>query len=574
MKLFSKSRPFNLRYIANSPILWYQPGEQSVRKGQETEKIKHRFVPCCEALMTKIDSKLDPLRVKPEWEQPKVVIVGAGMAGLSAAASLAQGGIKNIVILEAKQRAGGRIHSCRLGNVTVELGSEFIEGSCIANPVYNLACMGRVILCSPERYKPYPEEYVTYDGRTIIPETNVAETINEILFEAAGIFTSKKDNYKNTNLEEFIMDRLTKKLYRDLNPDQRYDFLLIANGILNQIRTRWGADLSMLSLEQYGSQLTAPGGDIRLLRGASTILDPLISELPQNCIKYGKPVQCIRWSTVKSVLPRAVVSCCDGTDIDADYVICTVSLGVLKEYSETLFQPRLPGYKRKAIESLGYGNVNKIFVEYDRPFWVKAQETKLKIAWATDQLKIRDNWVKGIGLIQEVKGRGNVLMCVVSGKEAVWTEEISDLQLAEEFTIFLRQVTGDPSIPCPIRINRSKWKSDVNFYGARTYMKVGSLPRHNCDLAVPLPGLCVDVPPIICFAGEATVPGHSSTMNGARISGIREAHRILGLTMEFHGPPRYQHLPPEIPSCDSWDTYTHDVHLEAVQPKEIRKTKK
>lgn len=46
----------------------------------------------------------------------------------------------------------------------------------------------------------------------------------------------------------------------------------------------------------------------------------------------------------------------------------------------------------------------------------------------------------GISVIEEVEGRGNVLMTTISGKEAKWTENLSDSQLAEEFTIFLRQV--------------------------------------------------------------------------------------------------------------------------------------
>lgn len=87
--------------------------------------------------------------------------------------------------------------------------------------------------------------------------------------------------------------------------------------------------------------------------------------------------------------------CCDGTEVDADYVICTVSLGVLKEQADVLFSPNLPNSKKNAINNLGFGYVNKIFTEYAKPFWVKTQEPKFKIAWATEQLKARDNWVKG-----------------------------------------------------------------------------------------------------------------------------------------------------------------------------------
>lgn len=54
--------------------------------------------------MTKIPKSLEPIKLKPEWPKPKVVVVGAGMAGLSAAAELVNGGITNVIVLEAKQR--------------------------------------------------------------------------------------------------------------------------------------------------------------------------------------------------------------------------------------------------------------------------------------------------------------------------------------------------------------------------------------------------------------------------------------------------------------------------------------
>lgn len=52
------------------------------------------------------------------------------------------------------------------------------------------------------------------------------------------------------------------------------------------------------------------------------------------------------------------------------------------------------------------------------------------------------------------------------------------------------------------------------------------------------PGTCEPIPPILLFAGEATIPGHYSTVHGARLSGIREAERIIQLTKRFSGPPR------------------------------------
>ena len=43
--------------------------------------------------------------------KPKVVVLGAGMAGLSAAAQLCDSGLFDVTVLEAMDRPGGRIHS-------------------------------------------------------------------------------------------------------------------------------------------------------------------------------------------------------------------------------------------------------------------------------------------------------------------------------------------------------------------------------------------------------------------------------------------------------------------------------
>lgn len=111
-------------------------------------------------------------------------------------------------------------------------------------------------------------------------------------------------------------------------------------------------------------------------------------------IRYCKPVSCIRWGAISDSCPRAVVKCCDGEEFPADYVIVTVSLGVLKHQHDKLFCPALPAEKVEAICKLGYGYVNKIFLEYARPFWVW-KEGGIKLAWSADELADRCDWVKG-----------------------------------------------------------------------------------------------------------------------------------------------------------------------------------
>ena len=69
----------------------------------------------------------------------EVIIVGSGLAGLSAAAHLVENGVKEICVLEAKNSLGGRIRTIGVNGSPLELGAQYIHGACSANSVFNLA---------------------------------------------------------------------------------------------------------------------------------------------------------------------------------------------------------------------------------------------------------------------------------------------------------------------------------------------------------------------------------------------------------------------------------------------------
>lgn len=331
--------------------------------------------------------------------------------------------------------------------------------------------------------------------------------------------------------------RIQQELQR-FPEEQRYDVSRILYGLTNSLRYVAGEDLSKVSADNYGSSIGIPGGSVQIPLGFVGVLSPLLRELPECCVKFGKPVGLIRWGAVQSRKkgPRAVVQCCDGEEYCADYVIVTVSLGVLKEHADKMFCPALPGSKMEAIGALGYGNVDKIFLDYAKPFWVW-KEGGIKFAWSSDELAHRTDWTRGLVSIEEVDNSKHVLCAFICGPESVVMEHATDEEVAEGITRLLRQFTGDASLPYPSTILRSKWASDPYFCGSYSFMNLNSNVGHQCDLSCPVPGSCDPVPPILLFAGEATCAGHHSTVHGARLSGIREAERVVQLTKKFGGPP-------------------------------------
>lgn len=70
--------------------------------------------------------------------EPSVIIVGAGAAGIAAYSKLYSAGFKNILILEAEARIGGRVHTVEFGDSIVDLGGEWCHGQ-EGNIVWKLA---------------------------------------------------------------------------------------------------------------------------------------------------------------------------------------------------------------------------------------------------------------------------------------------------------------------------------------------------------------------------------------------------------------------------------------------------
>ncbi|KAL2723734.1 peroxisomal N(1)-acetyl-spermine/spermidine oxidase-like isoform X1 [Vespula maculifrons] len=492
--------------------------------------------PC--AKVAKFEScQLDPCTLDPCKPEPSVIIIGAGMAGLSAAHRLAQCGLQKFTILEATDRPGGRIHSCWLGDVVAEMGATWIEGGCVTNPVFTLAAQEGLLKAPLSRPEPNHGLFCTSDGRAIdLPVSIIAyHTFRQIEQQAAALFSLGCGRTHGTLLN-FMGVRIQQELH-NFPEEQRYDAARVMYGLTNFIRCRCGDDLSLVSADQFGSYIEIPGGNVRVPLGYVGVLAPLLRDLPSCCLKYCKPVSSIRWGVVDDSCPRAMVKCCDGDEYPADYVIVTLSLGVLKHQHDKLFCPALPPEKIDAITKLGYGYVNKIFLEYARPFWVW-REGGIKLAWSADELADRCDWVKGISFIEELPCSQHVLCAWICGREAAEMELCSDEEIVDSITRLLRQFTGDPTLPYPANILRSKWCSDQYFAGSYSYMAMNSTVNNQCHLATPIPGTCEPVPPILFFAGEATIPGHYSTVHGARLSGIREAERIIQLTKRYGGPPQ------------------------------------
>ncbi|XP_014293157.1 protein anon-37Cs-like [Halyomorpha halys] len=433
---------------------------------------------------------------------------------------------------------GGRIWTKNFGISSVDLGASGIRGACSANPTYNLACLDEAI--------PFPVERLPeFVGDSCFDSTG-RSIKHKVFFAAADFFnkivTAARNKYEiapeNKDLLSFFKEKIQEVVPLFPAPDQKAAEVMLFS-LANDVRQTLGTPLRTIPLNRYGMWKAFPGGVVAVHPGMSRILNPLLRLVSPDRIKYGKIVEKIVWTQVGPNRPRAVVSIKGDTFEEADYVIVTLPLGVLKETCEAMFQPRLPPEKLAAIKILEVGHLSKIILKYKNPFWIKGEGT-IRLGWDKKQVIERLHWTNCISTIEECPTANDVLTVVVSGPEAVQVECLDPCQLAKDVTGLLRRFLENWTIPMPVQVYCTQWKNNPFFRGATTFITMGSSEKDLVKMARPLAER--GRPPTVLFAGDGCVPNMTG-MCSARLSGVLEAERILKLTKCFCGPPPTHWLP-------------------------------
>ncbi|QIW95841.1 hypothetical protein AMS68_001359 [Peltaster fructicola] len=234
------------------------------------------------------------------------------------------------------------------------------------------------------------------------------------------------------------------------------------------------------------------------------------------------------------------IVCTNGKVIEADEVILTAPLGVLK--SDMIdFDPPLPDWKQGAIERMGFGLLNKVVLVYDAPFWDESRdmfgllnEPEEKDSLDPQDYEARRGRFYLIWNASRISGRP-MLMALMAGHAAQQAETTDTASLLCEITERLRKVfTLD--VPAPREVIVTRWRHDP--YARGTYSYVAQKTQGNdYNLMAKSVGN-------LHFAGEATCGTHPATVHGAFLSGLRAAADVMDtmmgpieLPMPLVGPP-------------------------------------
>ncbi|KAK4185530.1 putative lysine-specific histone demethylase 1 [Podospora australis] len=318
-----------------------------------------------------------------------------------------------------------------------------------------------------------------------------------------------------------VTDKVIQQ-YRDLVDLTAQDFRLMNWHIAN---------LEYSNATNY-NQLSLQGWDIDAgneWEGSHTMVIGGYQSLPKGLLQLPTPLDLRQKSPVKKITyspagtGAAKVECEDGYTVEADYVVNTIPLGVLK-HGNVQFEPPLPSWKSDTIERLGFGVLNKVILVFKEPFWDQSRDIfgVLRHPLNRHTLDQKDyasqrgrffQWFN----ISRTSGLP-VLLALMAGDAGYDTEQTCNDDLVREATDILRSVYG-PKVTNPVEAVVTRWASDK--FARGSYSSAG--PAMKIDdydtMARPVGNLY--------FAGEHTCGTHPATVHGAYLSGLRAASEVL-----------------------------------------------
>jgi polyamine oxidase len=432
----------------------------------------------------------------------RVVVVGAGMAGLVAARLLQDSGFA-VTVLEARTRNGGRVWTDDRLGASLDLGGSWIHGV-EGNPL-TLWCekLGIDLVESQG-------ERLLIDKRATAPTREGQRRrafLGRAAFKAAIEWASWKSKAmarswgpRSISVKQAVEPLLHARWLPEIDRLVVATFVEMSEGVQS---APWDAVSAEEWFPTEGLDRNAqPRGGFR----------PLLDDATQRLdIRHGAAVERIGWnvSGVTAVLQG-------GEQIVADRAVITVPIGLLRAGLPAL-DPLPPEPQRLALGRLGYGAgiLGKIYLRFPRRFWPEQPKWFGRLPDAPDRRGTFNTWVS-----HEAETGLPILLSFSNGATAIhFDRDAPDAEVTAAAMKSLRAMFGD-DIPEPEAMVFPRWLSDPWSRGGYSYPGVGSDPDDGRAYARPLGRR-------VFFAGEATEPVEYGTVHAALWSGEQAAEAIF-----------------------------------------------
>lgn len=422
------------------------------------------------------------------------IILGAGAAGLSAAAELTRAG-HQVLIIEARERVGGRILTRRDPAMTVpiELGAEFIHGT--------PAQIWDIIHAEALGVHDVTGEHWQHHAGKL---RKLDDPWGDIERVTGKLDPSRADQTFRAFLQAHA---------RGVPPRIRKLVMAYVEGFnaadADRIGTRSLAAASKAEERIHGDRL------FRFVYGYETLIDRIRQQIEaKRCtIRLKNIVLTVRWQRGGIEVQNTA-----GTIERARTCIVTLPLGVLQQLPGTrgavAFDPPLPDRKREAIHRIAMGAVTKLVVRFDRPFW--ESDNRQNLGFVHSVAGSLPTWWTLLPM------RAPALVAWSGGPAADRLSRLSDGAVRDAAISSLAGALNQSTrrISRHLRaIHHHDWQADPFSRGAYSYLPVGAIDAP-AQLAKP-------VQETLFFAGEATAKGETGTVHAAIASGKRTAREIL-----------------------------------------------
>ncbi|GFQ64744.1 hypothetical protein TNCT_196611 [Trichonephila clavata] len=364
-----------------------------------------------------------------------VVIVGAGISGLSCALQLYKNNFSKITILEAQDKFGGRISTVRFNDCFLELGAQWIHGC--DNLLFNFSKSNQLV---PEVLEESACEgkgtFCTCNGNVI--ETSLVEEVKEIVNDLKSKLEEGRYDTKKIDSVSTFFCKAFSSYISQFSDDSNIDIKLALFNWCMKFESIDNAahDLNDIAVQSFTEWDDCPEEfyHIEFSNGFHSFLDTVLSQLPNDIIHLKTPVKCIKWSNNLN-----------------DF------------YNQIFIQSRPEDSFPILLECDNgerfYADSVIILLIYDKPFW-KSDDVGFQLVWEDartqqcEKLSAQNPWIHSISGFDVVQKYPNILLGWIGGKEAIMMESIDEETVGNVCSDLLRIFLKRPDIPNPNKVLR------------------------------------------------------------------------------------------------------------------------
>lgn len=440
----------------------------------------------------------------------RVIVLGAGLAGLVAADELIKAGFE-VLILEARTRPGGRVYTMRepfSDGLYAEVGAARIQDT----HEYTLKYVKEFNLALDPFFPAEGASVAVVRGKRFVLPFGKRLDFSQLPLE----FTAEeRQNGQLGNLVKYLFSHVGK-FGNPAQPGWMPPDAALFEMSIGDFMRKQGASEAMVEVGLLGHDLggmsamqflrdTALGISTKLffkIRGGNDQLPKAFARKLADRILYGAPVVRIEQDAREARVTYLQAG--SPQTISGDFVVCTIPLPVLRRVE--IF-PALSAGKRRAIDEVDYMAMARVFLQSRKRFWRERNETGF--ATTDDPLDIWD-------YTRDQPGTRGILGAYTSGRMALKLTYQTEQERARTMLELFER--AHPGIRENFETSAShSWVSDPWSLGAAIEFKAGQLTAFDRFLRLPENR--------IHFAGEHTSPWNG-WMNGALESGIRAAAEI------------------------------------------------